>query len=184
MKNKGEKIYMETNITFQIDNRDYVLKEINKEFRAQIKHLFDRCKDYFYLVESKQANEGSINEFLEDLPQGKTLKDKHTLGIFNNEKLIGVIDLVENYPNKNEWIIGLLLIDPGERGYGLGKKVHKILEDISNKGQGEKLRIGVVEQNKSAVEFWKKIGYTEIKRTQPIKYSNRENIVIIMNYLL
>lgn len=168
----------------EIDHRDYVITTITKNHKTAVKDLFHRCDDYFYLVEGRKANEASAKEFFEDLPPNKTLKDKHTLGIFQDTNLVGVIDLVEDYPNKYEWIIGLLLIDPVMRGKGLGQKIHKILMDIAKEGKAEKLRICVVEQNKHALEFWKKIGYQEIKRTEPRKYGEKECIVIVMNYLI
>lgn len=168
----------------QVNDKQYLLKDLNKEDKIKIKDLFDRCYDYFYLVEGRKTNKESIKELLEDLPPDKNSKDKHVLGIFDNVNLIGVIDLVENYPSKHEWIIGLMLIDPNVRGEGLGQKVHEVLEEISKKGQANKLRIGVVEQNKAALKFWKNVGYTEIKRTEPLKYGNKENRVIVMNYLI
>ncbi len=172
------------NKTIRQNDSLYLMKELSIDNIKQVSELFNHCNDYFFLVGNQNATQKDVNEFFEDLPPGKNMDDKYLFGVYYKETLIGVIDLVHDYPEKGEWIIGLMLLHPSERGKGLGKAIHDVIVDIANENKVKKLRIGVVKQNKKALEYWKHIGYKEIKRTQPIKYGSRECIVIVMNYML
>lgn len=167
-----------------IGKNEYLLREINNKDELMIQDLFNRCYDYFELIEGRRAEENAAKDFLGDLPPGKELKDKHTYGVFDHEKLISVIELVENFPEENEWIIGLMLIDPKYRGMGIGKTAHSIIADFAADNKANKLRIGVVEQNEEGLKFWKKVGYGEVSRTEPRKFGEKECVVIVMNYYL
>jgi RimJ/RimL family protein N-acetyltransferase len=66
------------------------------------------------------------------------------LGVFkDSNKLIGIIAIVRNFIAVGQWIIGLMLIDPEERGNGLGKKVHGALVKWAIKLGAKSFRIGV-----------------------------------------
>ena len=89
---------------------------------------------------------------------------------------------VADFPEKGEWIIGLLLIHPNARGMGLGRAMHnEIKKFVKNQG-GKKLRIGVMEQNVDALVFWSKIGYKQTKITETRKFGIKESKVVVMNY--
>ncbi|KGG80336.1 hypothetical protein Y919_06930 [Caloranaerobacter azorensis H53214] len=167
-----------------LNGEKYIFKKLSIDNEIQVFDLLSQCDDYFYLVEGRKADESSVKELFEDLPPGKHIDDKNIFGVFYNEKLIGIVDLVQDFPEKGEWIIGLMLLHPDERRKGLGKAIHDIIVDIANEQKAKKLRIGVVEQNEKALKYWKNIGYKEIKRTQPLKYGSKESIVIVMNYFL
>lgn len=80
-------------------------------------------------------------------------------------------------------MIGLLMIDPKERGKGLGKVLHKFIKDYVLMHKADKLRIGVVEENTNATGFWKSLGYDEIKRVN-MSYGYKDNVVVVMNLQL
>jgi GNAT superfamily N-acetyltransferase len=50
-------------------------------------------------------------------------------------------------------MIGLLLIDPAERGKGLGKRVHELLTEWAIKLGAKSFRIGVIENNHIGIKF-------------------------------
>lgn len=169
-------------INLNIENYFLKLLTLQDEYTLQL--LCERCSDYYSIVEGTFPDKNASLDILRDLPPNKSYDDKFVFGIFNdNARLVGVIDLVRNYPVEGEWIIGLLMIDPIERGKGLGKEVHNRIKEWALKSKAEKLRIGVVEDNEEAYHFWSKLGYLEIKRTN-MRFGNKDKVVIIMNYQL
>lgn len=148
-----------------------------------VMNLFINCKEYFILTEGKEVEDCS--DFFTDLPPNKKIEDKYLYGVYDDELLVGAIDLVSNFPEDGEWMIGLVLLHPKVRHIGLGKTIHNVIKDIARKGKAQKLRIGVIEQNTNGYKFWNKIGYKQIKKiTDPIKFGAKESKVIVMNYYL
>ncbi|MDA3847374.1 MAG: GNAT family N-acetyltransferase [Vallitaleaceae bacterium] len=165
-----------------LDNQVYLLRAISVGDQAKVLSLFHTCEEFFILTEGIIPI--NSDELYYDLPPGNVMEDKLLYGVLQDELLVGVVDIVKNYPEKGEWIIGLLLLHPKVRGMGLGKSVHNILIRIARDGGAKKLRVGVVEQNTSGYQFWAKLGYKKMKLTEPIRYSIKESKVIVMNYFL
>lgn len=160
---------------------NYSIRILDIEDEYIIQHLCERSIDYFEIVEGRHPEKKAGLDILIDLPPGWEPKDKQVFGCFNeNNLLVAVIDILANYPDKGEWIIGLLLIDPKERRQGLGKLLHKFIKDYALMSMADKLRIGVVEENAKAYAFWKDLGYHEVKRVN-MTYGNKNHVVVVMN---
>lgn len=162
----------------------YLFKQLNTTYKRQVYDLYCQCDDYFLMAEGKVADGSNVKELFEALPPGKQMQDKEIYGLFYRGEMLGIVDLVKDYPQKGEWIIGLLLLEPSMRNIGLGSRTHKIISDYACEQGADKLRVGVLEQNSEAFDYWKKLGYTEISRTEPRKYGDKKSVVIVMNYLL
>ena len=121
-----------------------------------------RCSDYYRMATGSPPGPDAGYELYFDLPPGKEMEDKFLLGFFNREgKMVGIVDMIRDYPVKTVNYIGLMLIDPSERRKGLGEKIiDRLLEWLKQSNVNE-LRLGVVRQNTSALNFWKKVGFVE-----------------------
>ena len=161
--------------------KSFSLEAIDRAFEAEVLSLFRSCSGYFHMTEGQEAGPASVMEFFEERPPGSLPGEKHVFGVFVGNILAGVVDLVENYPQPGEWIIGLLLLHPDFRGRGLGKGVHEELVLLARAGGAGKMRIGVVEQNHEGLAFWSRLGYRETGRTLPRQTGNKKNVIIIMN---
>ncbi len=121
--------------------------------------IYRACDDYFRLLKGDIANPEDVADFFSSLPPNRTLQDKYSLGIFKESTLIGVIDIIVGYPEKDIAYIGLMLINPLARGNNVGRLAHKLLIDwLENKAIGE-IQLSVVESNLGASTFWDKLGY-------------------------
>ena len=166
---------------FKLLENDYFIKLLGTEDEEIVQHLCERCIDYYEIVEGSLPEKDAGLEILNDLPPGWESKDKHVFGCFNEHNLlIAVIDIIADYPHKGEWIIGLLMIDPKERGKGLGRVLHEFIKDYVLMYKADKLRIGVVQENTNATGFWKSLGYDEIKRVN-MRNGIKDNVVVVMN---
>ena len=164
------------------DNDKIKYRKILPQDQERVMNLFRACPDYFEMIEGIQPD--NCDEFFGDVPPGKKMDDKHLFGAFKKDRLIGVADVVADFPEKDEWIIGLLLLDPDVRSMGIGQSMHEFIKEYVRSHGGKKLRIGVMEQNRGALTFWNKIGYQKIMMTEPRKFGIKESRVVVMNYHL
>lgn len=166
---------------FNINKNTYLIRKLSIDDEQKIQKLCERSLDYFELVEGTHPDEYEARNILCDLPPNKSLEDKFVFGAFDNSgRLITVVDLIKDYKAIGEWIIGLMLIDPRERGFGLGRKVYDIIKEWISSSGGNMLRIGVVEDNINGYNFWLTLGFREREKVK-MKFKLKEHIVIIMN---
>lgn len=161
----------------------YTVRKLEGNDRNILQDLCDRCSGNNNIIvgSSRDTNEGDA--ILKGLPSGKSYEDKFVLGIFEEGNLIGVLDMVKDFPVAGELILGLLMFDPAVTGRGLRGKTHQCVIRWAKKHGFEKLRLDVDGDNKESYEFWKNIGYEELKRVS-LKVKNNFREVIVMNYIL
>jgi len=163
---------------------EYNIKQLSGNDEMDVQDLCERCSDYSELIEGRPPEKDAGKSILFDLPPGKELKDKYVFGVYKeNGILIAVIDMVKDYKEAGEWIIGLLMIDPSERGNSLGRKLHNLIKNWVLEEHGKVLRIGVVEENNRAYKFWCEMGYVEMDRVK-ITFGYKEQTVISMKLFL
>lgn len=120
--------------------------------------------DFFMLCE---GDKGSAQGLLTCSPPSiDPEKDKFVLGIYEEKKLIGAIDVIRNYPLEGVWTIGYLLIHPAYQRKRVGYNFMKALEKALMNQNAIKLRCGVQEQNPNALKFWLKCNFKIIDRIQ------------------
>jgi GNAT superfamily N-acetyltransferase len=148
---------------------------------APLQDLLERCEDYFKLVSGKPPDPSGAENLLSDCPPGKDLESKFVLGVWlASGKLIAVLDVLQDYPGKGDWWLGLLLIDPHFRGQGLGRSLYIACDNWAAKNGANALLLGVLEANPGAFRFWKNLGFETLERRSPVQFSGREHIVIVM----
>ncbi len=117
-------------------------------------HLYYACCPPFVTVES-------ILEDMHALPSGKELKDKYYVGYFENEQLVAILDLIDQYPSEKVAYIGFFMINKNNEGNGIGTKIiEQLCHYLKNNGY-EKICLGWMKENKQAEGFWKKNRFFE-----------------------
>ncbi|WP_075064204.1 GNAT family N-acetyltransferase [Ornatilinea apprima] len=170
--------FMETPL---LSGSDWRAARLRFEDGPRLQDLVMRCSDFHLLIHDELPGAHEAEELLTDLPPGKTAEDKLVLGVETlNGSLMGVMDLVMDYPEKGKLFIGLFLLDPAARGKGWGKAVMMALEDWCRQQGVQKLGLGVLEHNQPARAFWQAIGFIEISRRPPRLFGQREGVVILM----
>ena len=146
-----------------------------------IQELHERCGDYFLLAEGCDTRPTSAAEDLADLPPGKDLADKFLFGIRSGAgTLVGVLDLLRDYPDPGVWTIGLLMLDPAARGEGLGTRAYEAAREWVRAQGGHTTSLAVLEQNTPAERFWRRRGFAEIARTPFVAATGRTSGAIVM----
>ncbi len=169
--------------TKKIGQHEYNIRLLSGDDEIDVQDLCERCSDFFELTEGRPPEKDAGKSILFDLPPGKAMKDKFVFGVYKKNVLIAVIDMVKDYKATGEWIIGLLMLDPNERGNNLGRKLHDYIKGWVLEEHGRALRIGVVDDNHRGYKFWCKMGYIEVDRVK-MAYGNKEHTVKVMNLFL
>jgi len=164
-----------------LNGDDYRIRRLTEKDESSLQDLCERCYEFSLMSDGKMPDKNAGHEILTDLPPGKELKDKYVFGVFDkNNILIAVLDMVKDFKVQGEWMIGLLMIDPKERGKKLGTKIHSLIKNWVADNGGSSLRIGVIEENQRGLNFWLGLGYKELKRVKQ-SFEKKEHIVIAMS---
>lgn len=144
---------------------------------TELQQFLSYFNDFFLLCEGK---EGSAEGILKACPPSKNIEeDKFVFGIYEEDELIGMIDLIQNYPKKKTWTIGYFLIHPNYQSKKKGRFIIYILSSVLHKLQGKKMRCVVQSQNPRALHFWKKCEFDQVKSSSIVNDSTRNQ-----NYIL
>jgi RimJ/RimL family protein N-acetyltransferase len=157
----------------------YKIERLLKENNNIVARLCEKCSDYYMLSGGDLPSKEDIDTMFTDLPPNKNLEDKFLLGVYESDELVGMVDIIKNFPTIGEWSLGLMLIDPDKRGSGLGEIIHKTLIGWAKDLGAKTFRIGVIENNQKAFKFWSNLGYTKIKEVK-MDFKSKTHVVNIM----
>lgn len=169
-------------VTAQRVQEKYIIESLHIEENLQeIFSLCQTCTEYFYLETGKAPTLDDAGNILTELPPNKTLSDKHVLGLYNEKTtLIGLIDIVEAYPDAKTWFLGLLLVDMKYREKGLGKDFFQVVCKCAYECGAGFIKIGVIADNHGAQVFWPKLGFVKEKQVVMDREDGRRNVIDVM----
>ncbi len=148
--------------------------------RDELQAFYESCRDYVELITGTAPGPREADELLTELPRGKRPEDKFVVGLFDAPgHLVGVLDVIRDYPAEDEWYVGLLLFGPSSRGRGLGERVYRRLEEWVRAQGGRAIHLIVQEQNPGALRFWKRMGF-EVGGMGKQLLRRRENVYLRM----
>ena len=176
---------MKTETVFDIGLQDYCVHRLSIENSRAIQALYEKCLDFMLLVDGRAADPNAGAEEFQDIPPGISQEDHFVFGIANQQDaLVGLLDTVRGYPDERTWWIGLLLFTPEVRSQGLGQTVVEGFAEYVRTRGGQAIMLGVVEENKRAYEFWNRMGFEFVRKTEPRQFGEKTHSVIIMRRTL
>ena len=162
--------------------KEYRIKQLCRNDISDLQGLCEKCSDYYILDQGTVANEDAARKILDALPPDKTLDDQYNLGIYDSDNnLLGIVNIIDSYPENGSWMLGLILIDPSKRNIGLGRYFHQEIINFAKTADGKKIIIGVLEDNQIALRFWKSIGYKLVKETKQDRGNNATKTVLVFS---
>ena len=151
----------------------------NNELKNEVLNIYLKNDYYFSKISDASQNISNIEEDIETIPDGVHKNQKNYKLISFNDEILGVVDYLTHYPEKNTVLIGLLIIKNDKQKQGLGTKIFRYLENSFKNKNFLKIRIGVLVDNQIGLSFWKKQNFKEIER-KFLKFEKSEKEVIVM----
>jgi acetyltransferase len=151
----------------------------NNELKNEALNIYLKNDYYFSKISDASQNISNIEEDIETIPDGVHKNQKNYKLISFNDEILGVVDYLTHYPEKNTVLIGLLIIKDDKQKQGLGTKIFRYLENSFKNKNFLKIRIGVLVDNQIGLSFWKKQNFKEIER-KFLKFEKSEKEVIVM----
>jgi GNAT superfamily N-acetyltransferase len=158
----------------------YKINYLGSKNKSALQQLLERCSDYSLLVTGESPKPTAARMLLADVPPGVAPRSKLVIGIFDQDKLIGVLDCVRDYPSSNDWWLGLLLIDPAFRGRGLGGMVYRDFEKWIKQQGANRIFLGVIKANQKAFQFWLAMNFLVGEEQPPRRMGVLQQVVIEM----
>ena len=170
---------------FQIIDPEYSICNLQLEHAASLQRLFEQCADFNVLVDGQDVSPTAGRDIFQEVPPGRSVSDKFLYGILDRHgELAGVLEGMAHYPEVGDWWIGLLLLSPGARGKGLGRRVVEGFADYVLTKHGKSLLLGVVEENVKAYRFWQQSGFEFVRQTEPRSFGRKMQKVTVMQRAL
>ncbi len=145
---------MSTTTASRVDLR---LVPLTTEDRARLQKVYEASADYFELVGEVGVPPNTAERAL---LEAASIPERHVMGIFVDEELIGVLDFRLRYPGPDTAYLGLILIVPEMRGKGYGSLALDIWETwLDVQTPIARVRLGVAAHNRRAIRFWLRRGY-------------------------
>ncbi len=143
----------ETPVMFPLQEADHLL----------VYSLMARCEDYFYLQDGEAPEQDDARQFFSDVPETKVPNDQLVFGYGQRNLLTGLIAVLKDYPENKTWYIGLALVDPALRSSGVGRILYRYVQDLAIESGAECMKAAVIEKNGAALQFWRKLGFIDIR---------------------
>jgi GNAT superfamily N-acetyltransferase len=170
-------------ILFRVENL-YARRLVSTDVDL-LQALLEHCDDSFQLFDGTPTWSSAAQTLLTQLPEGKSLEDKFVIGICGDSGgLLGVIDVIQNYPSLHEWFLGLMLLEPRQRNKGLGRQLYRAFENWVIQLGAQYIRLGVVEQNEKGYKFWQSMGYEIIDKKLSQVSGQKGSVTIVMRRAL
>jgi ribosomal protein S18 acetylase RimI-like enzyme len=121
---------------------------------------------------------------LKEAPPQLTQDDVFSIGIERNDGgLAGMVTYLRHFYERNEWYMGLLILDPAERGNKLGRRAAEHVFEHAKSDCGTVIRIAVLDANPRGRKFWESLDFT-LERTVPADQNDDGKIRHVLKKLL
>ena len=148
----------------------------NDELKNEALNIYLKNDYYFSKISDNPPSISNVEEDIEAIPNGVQKNQKNYRLISFNDEILGVVDFLSDYPEKDTILIGLFIIKNDKQKQGLGTRIFRYLENLFKDKKFLKIRIGVLVDNEIGLSFWKKQNFKEIER----KFEKSEKEVIVM----
>ena len=151
----------------------------NDKLKEKVLDIYTGNDYYFNKILNIPQNITNVEQDITNIPDGVQKSQKNYRLVSFNDEILGAVDYITGYPEKNTVFIGLLIIKNNKHRQGFGGKIFNYLEDLFKSEGFLKVRLGVIADNEIGFSFWKKRNFKEIER-KVLKFGNSEKEVIVM----
>ena len=137
--------------------------------RGAVARLFADAADYVLLEDGRAPDEATTDSFFNERPPNVGAADAVHIGMFDADRLLGILGVVFGYPEANDSYIGLLLLAPHARGGGVGGRALAHATTLARARGSIRQLVAVLDQNPKGRAFWDREGFALEKSFPPTK---------------
>jgi GNAT superfamily N-acetyltransferase len=127
--------------------------------RAAVARLFADAADYVLLEDGRAPDEATMDNFFNERPPNVGAADAVHIGMFDADRLLGILGVVFGYPDANDSYIGLLLLAPQARGSGFGGQALAYATALARARGSTRQLVAVLDKNPKGLAFWDREGF-------------------------
>jgi RimJ/RimL family protein N-acetyltransferase/diadenosine tetraphosphate (Ap4A) HIT family hydrolase len=124
-----------------------------------LQDLCESCADYYHLMTGEPVHPSEAASLLSLRPETAAQQDKFLIAVWRGTRMIGALDVYRHYPAPKRAWLGLLLLHPEFRGYGLGAEMISWVLAWARQQGCERVRVAVSEDNQRALDVLARLGF-------------------------
>ena len=135
--------------------------DVRRITESEITDVYRLCKTNkrFYQYMHKVPTKESLTAVISDIPDGVDSRSKFFVGFYEEGRLIAVLDMITDYPDKSGAFIGWLMVDGEKQRCGIGSEILADVRAAVKSWGCSTLSLGCVKENEEAVAFWTSQGF-------------------------
>jgi GNAT superfamily N-acetyltransferase len=147
-----------------------------------LQRFFEANRDYFLDVDGQPPGPDEAQRALDDdPPPGMPFTCRWVLGVVDpGGELVAMAQVCSDFLAPGVWLLGLFIVEASRRGTGVAATVYAALEAWARESGARWMRLGVVVGNARAERFWRRLGYTEVRRRTGVEMGQRVNVLSVM----
>jgi GNAT superfamily N-acetyltransferase len=156
--------------------------ELSRDDLPALQRFFEANSDYFHAVQGHGPSPDEALHALEDDPPPEMPFGRKWLLSFldGDGELRAIAHLCSDFLAPGVWLLGLFIVASERRGTGVAAEVYEAVEAWARDTGARWIRLGVVVGNARAERFWRKVGYTEVRRRTGVEMGRRVNTLSVM----
>lgn len=135
----------------------------SKDARA-IATLLQHDGGYSMGVNTRPSERTDVDDLLYSRPPGTAPDQKHVLGLWADDELVAVADVITGWPEQHTNWVGLLQVHEAHTGRGHARALH---DELLRRFPAPAWRLAVVDSNDRVVGFWERLGYRATGENRP-----------------
>lgn len=149
------------------------LTQLSKKYKCRrlndtdIDAIYALCvrNSLYYEYCPPDVTKESIAKDMLALPPNVDPGQKYYMGFFAEDRLVAVLDLIDDYPQQDIAYIGFFMVDVAFQHSGIGSEIISTVSEYLCSNGYSSIRLAWVKGNPQAEHFWKKNGFMPIKET-------------------
>lgn len=140
--------------------------------------FYERVGDYALMERGHLPDAASVQGFFEDCPPGCDPANSLKLACLDRAgSIIGIADMAFGFPETPDAYIGLLLVDPGRRTQGIGRRFLDHLVHEARARHCERMLVAVLDENARGRRFWEREGFVLEKTFEPRDIGSKHHVL-------
>jgi GNAT superfamily N-acetyltransferase len=148
----------------------------------QLQQFFESNQAYFEAVHGQGPTSQEGQQEFDDLPPPDMPFGKRWMLVVTDAsgQWVAIVQLLSDFLAQEVWHIGLFIVATPLHGTGTARTIYDAMEQWMRNQGARWVRLGAVEGWGKAENFWRKMGYTQVRSRDAVAMGQRVNNVRVM----